>query len=164
MTTIEFQNLLNSFFQVEDGHIKVKDLTISDDIIKINVNDNNNRLAGFQIYRGDRPPVNIIWDEETQSINFTVGSDLTTVNWKYPKPVIKNIENDYFIKNEDIILISKPNLTIYLPPKYDKSIKIKMLDGPCRLMDKSFDVIHQLEKNKSYEFIFCDSLGWVDIN
>ena len=163
MTTIEFQSILNSFFQVDNGHIKIKDLTIADDIIRLNVNENNNRLTGFQIYRGVKPPVNIIWDEETESLNFTVGSDLTTVNWKYPSKIVKYIDSDLFIKNEDVLLVTRPNITLYLPSVYDKSIKIKMIDGPCILMDKSFNICQQLEKNNSYEFILTEK-GWVDIN
>lgn len=163
MTTIEFQNLLNSFFQVENGHIKVKDLTISDDIIRINVNENMNNLAGFQIYRGEsKPPVNIIWEEESETLNFTVGADLATVKWNTPKKIVKYVTDDYFIKDEDIIIVKEPNKTVFLPFKSEKSIKIKMLCKTCKLMDLNFEIVENLIDNKTYEFLLVDG-KWVDI-
>lgn len=157
MTNIEFQNLLNRFFTVEDGKVIVKDLNISDDIIRISVNNENNRLAGFQIDRTNKPPVNIIWDNDTETLNFTVGSELATVNWKHPTPIIKEVKDNFFVKNEDILIVNCSNKTIYMPSKYDKPIIIKMIEGPCEILNSSFGPIKTLEKGISYQIVFFNN-------
>lgn len=162
MTNIEFQALLNRFFTVEDGKVIVKDLTISDNIVKISVNDENNRLSGFQIDRNDLPPVNIIWDNDNETLNFTVGSDLATVNWNYPTLNIKEMDDTFFVKNEDILLVNCSNKSIYLPSKYNKTLTIKMIDGPCEILNSSFEVISQLHKDNTYRLVLFKG-DWVFI-
>ena len=156
MTTIEFQNLLKSFFDFDANGVRVKDLTIRDNIIQVNDNNDNNTddmLTGIQFLRGEKPPLNMIWNEDNQTLNFTVGSDLAKLNCFFPEVSVKDVYEDYFVKDEDILIIKKPGLKVFLPKKHNKILTIKNEYSSTILVDYITLSDIYLDLKKTYKFV-----------
>ena len=162
MTQIEFQNIMNSFFKVENNHLIVKDLIISDDIIQLNVSNKDTELTGIQFMRNEKPPVNIIWREDEKILYFTVGDELVNVKLNQPPLKIEDMVDDYFIHDEDILLVKIKNKKIFLPGIYNKILTIKVLFDPVTIIDVVTGLYICTLNKGTYKFVKRDG-EWIDI-
>lgn len=139
MTQIELQNLITSFFKVENGRISVKDLNVEESFIEINAKGDIAKFAGIKINRGDSYPLNLVWEEETKTFSFTFGPELAHLQYKNPPIKVLKIDKQNDTKNledNDVVIVNAKNTVLYLEKNYTKRLTIKVIEGNVRTFER----------------------------
>jgi len=166
MTQIELQNLITSFFKVENGRISVKDLNVEEPFIEINSKGDIPKFAGIKINRGESYPLNLVWEEETKTFSFTFGPELAHLQYKHPPLKVLKMDKPNDTKNledNDIVIVTAKNSVLFLEKNYTKKLTIKVIEGNVRTFERAGgNPVFNLTKG-TYTLINCEG-EWLDIS